>query len=43
MFFPTLVAEANKILFSFVGAQNGIYQLRVDLYARQYYNSISMR
>ncbi|UKZ60447.1 uncharacterized protein TrAtP1_001727 [Trichoderma atroviride] len=27
----------------FIGAQNGIYQLRVDLYARQYYNSISMR
>ncbi|KAL7919202.1 hypothetical protein ACQKWADRAFT_302013 [Trichoderma austrokoningii] len=27
----------------FIGAQNGIYQLRVDLYARRFYNSISLR
>ncbi|KAM0249379.1 hypothetical protein ACHAQJ_009054 [Trichoderma viride] len=27
----------------FIGAQNGIYQLRVDIHARQYYNSITLR
>ncbi|KAL7796570.1 hypothetical protein V8C37DRAFT_351062 [Trichoderma ceciliae] len=27
----------------FIGAQNGIYQLRVDIPARQFYNSITLR
>lgn len=31
------------LLSSFIGAQNGIYQLRVDLPARQFYNSITHR
>jgi hypothetical protein len=33
----------NAFLLSFIGAQNGIYQLRVDIHARQYYNSITLR
>ncbi|RFU72493.1 wd domain containing [Trichoderma arundinaceum] len=31
------------ITLSFVGAQNGIYQLRVDIPARQFHNSIILR